>query len=181
MFELPHGLPPDEADGAADEWRQTGHAGRRPALVESCQDLERLPVEGPDGALRGHPGVDPGGTVAVLGEDTEAADADEGPARPEATLPGGLEEERAGATVGELPVDADRGLAVGEERADDGDHAVALADEPVEVVAERGAGRVAHPATPPVAAPGAEVPTVSGADAVTGSSGSTSKHRWAPV
>ena len=177
-----------------------GVPGTRGVAQRSCRrarTCERRAVERADGALGAHAGVDPGGAVAVLGQDAEAADADERPARPQAALAGGLEQERAGTPVGELAVDPDRGLAVAVERADDGDDAVAVRHQVVELrtggrvrlVGDRRGrrgGRVRHRVAPAVSASVvssavASSVVASGATAVTGSSGSTSKQRCAPV
>ena len=62
-----------------------------------------------------------------------ARGADDRPARPDAAVLGGLEEEGAGPVAGELAVDADRGLGVAHEAAHDGDDA-AVAGEHAEDV-----------------------------------------------
>ncbi|OEI69630.1 Uncharacterized protein Cus16_0238 [Curtobacterium sp. ER1/6] len=188
VLELAHGLPPDEADGPADERRRPRHARGRPALVQAGEHLERGAVERVDGAGRRDPGVDPCGAVVLLRQHAEAPDTDERPPRPQAALAGGLEQERPRTTVRELAVDADRRLAVRVEGADDRDDAV-VGQQAVEVrtggrARLLGAGRGAHrvPSTTAVAsAVAAASGAAPGADAVTGSSGSTSKQRCAPV
>src|SRR5690606_18598638 len=93
--------------------------------------------------------------------------ADEREARPDAALLGGFEQERPRCARGELAVQADRRLTVGEQLADHRDHAVPGGEPGVEVLA---GGRLAHARSP------AAVSSVT-----IGSSGSTSKHACAPV
>jgi hypothetical protein len=61
---------------------------------------------------------------AALGQHTERRDADERVARPDTALLSGFEQEGARSAFGQLAIDADRSLTIGEQLADDRDHPV---------------------------------------------------------
>ena len=70
--------------------------------------------------------ADPVHPAVLLGQRRRAAGPDDRVARPHAAVLGGLEQEGAGRVLGELAVDADRRLGVGEHAAYDRDDATVL-------------------------------------------------------
>jgi hypothetical protein len=118
-LEAADGVVADVADHAAGE---RGEAGQRFAVQDLdglAQCLQRVTV----GRQADRRGARPVGAAVALGEGGGAVHADETPPRPGPAVLGRLEQEGARAAGGELAVDADGGLGVGEEAPGHGDHA----------------------------------------------------------
>ena len=169
VLQLAHRLPADEADEAACEGRMPVLLGRAPVGVERVDGRERARRHlAREGACLVEPVVDPHGAVAVgvatLREHAERARADERPARPDAALFRRLEQEGARSRCGDLAVDADGRLAVGEELPQHGHDAVSRGDGGVELGSSGGGHAVASEGSP-----------------IAGSRGSTSKQLCEPV
>ncbi|GAA3480769.1 hypothetical protein GCM10018966_053000 [Streptomyces yanii] len=114
-----HDVVTEIADHAAGERRHAGVQVARgvQGLDGGAQGVQRIPVDGDaDGR-----GAEPVCLPVADGEGGGAADADEGVAGPGTAVLRGFEEERAGALARELAVERDRGVAVREESAADGD------------------------------------------------------------
>jgi hypothetical protein len=139
-FDLADRFPTDEADEPTGQRRVLGEARRLPAFVEVAEGVQRWQVDDPaEGAFGGHAVVEPGGVVSGLGEHAEGGHPDEGEPGPDAALLGGFEQEAAGRSAGELPVDAHGGFPVREEFTDHRDDPVS-GEEVAELACRGGAG-----------------------------------------
>ena len=125
LLQAAHDVVAEVADHAAGEGRQVRVrevARGVQGLDGGAQGGERVAVGGDaDGR-----GAEPVGLAVALGEGGGAADADEGVAGPGAAVLRGLQQEGAGALGGELAVEPDGGVAVGEQPAGDGDDAAVV-------------------------------------------------------
>ncbi len=119
LLQAAYDVVPEVADHASGERRQAAREVARgvQGLDGGAQRVERVAVHGYADGRRTEP-VRP---AVAGGEGGGAAHADEGVPGPGAPVLGGLQEEGAGALGGELAVEADRGVAVREQPAADGD------------------------------------------------------------
>lgn len=117
LLQAAHDVVAEVADHAAGERGQALSVRGVQGLDGGAQGGQRVPVDGDaDGR-----GAEPVGLPVALGQGGLAADADEGVPGPGAAVLGGFQEEGAGALGGQLAVERDRRVAVGEELAADGD------------------------------------------------------------
>jgi hypothetical protein len=117
LLQAAHDVVAEVADHAAGEGRQAVLVRGVQGLDGGAQRGERVAVDG-DADRRG---AEPVGPAVALGERGRGAHAHEGVPGPGAAVLRGLQQEGAGALGGQLAVEGDRGVAVGEELAGDRD------------------------------------------------------------
>ena len=115
LLEPAHRVVGDEADHAANQGRQGGVA----RAAQRCDGAGENVKRRADSRDAGGRVADPMCPPVLLGECRGGADADERVTRPGATVLGGLQQEGARPVLGELAIEADRSLTVGEELAGD--------------------------------------------------------------